>query len=162
MKTINRVFGVLLLITAWWIVSPVLPSPSLWGAQAPAGAQAGRLEFQPVRSLAELEAALAKSRQPAMLDFYADWCVSCREMEHFTFTDPEVARRMKGMLLLRADVTKNNPDDRALLKRFRLFGPPGIMFFAPGGRELSTRVVGFQKADRFTRALDDAINLSGF
>ena len=95
------------------------------------------------------------SDKPVMLDFYADWCVSCREMERFTFTDPGVAQRMAGMLLVQADVTANNADDRALLKRFRLFGPPGIMFFEPGGKELpDARVVGFQDAKRFTESLD--------
>ncbi|HTK01358.1 MAG TPA: protein-disulfide reductase DsbD, partial [Bordetella sp.] len=78
----------------------------------------------------------------------------CREMEQFTFTHPAVATRMSGMLLLRADVTANNADDRALLKRFKLFGPPGIMFFDAAGREQNVRVIGFQDAARFTESLD--------
>lgn len=127
---------------------------------APAGvaANSGEVHFTRVRNNAELDALLAQSRQPVMLDFYADWCVSCREMERFTFTDPGVAQRMAGMLLLQADVTANNADDRALLKRFRLFGPPGIMFFEPGGKELpDARVVGFQDAKRFTESLDKVL-----
>ncbi|MGB3818539.1 MAG: protein-disulfide reductase DsbD [Achromobacter sp.] len=125
--------------------------PAVAGAAAPAG----EVQFKRVRNNAELDALLAQSQQPVMLDFYADWCVSCREMERFTFTDPGVAQRMAGMLLVQADVTANNADDRALLKRFRLFGPPGIMFFEPGGKELpDARVVGFQDAKRFTQSLD--------
>ena len=127
---------------------------------APAGvaANSGEVHFTRVRNNAELDALLAQSRQPVMLDFYADWCVSCREMERFTFTDPGVAQRMAGMLLVQADVTANNADDRALLKRFRLFGPPGIMFFEPGGEELpDARVVGFQDAKRFTESLDKVL-----
>lgn len=127
---------------------------------APAGVavNSGEVHFTRVRNNAELDALLAQSRQPVMLDFYADWCVSCREMERFTFTDPGVAQRMAGMLLVQADVTANNADDRALLKRFRLFGPPGIMFFEPGGKELpDARVVGFQDAKRFTESLDKVL-----
>ncbi|WP_454675901.1 protein-disulfide reductase DsbD [Achromobacter pestifer] len=127
---------------------------------APSGVAAtnGEVHFTRVRNNAELDALLAQSRQPVMLDFYADWCVSCREMERFTFTDPGVAQRMSGMLLVQADVTANNADDRALLKRFRLFGPPGIMFFEPGGKELpEARVVGFQDAKRFTESLDKVL-----
>lgn len=127
---------------------------------APVGAAAssGEVHFTRVRNNAELDALLAQSRQPVMLDFYADWCVSCREMERFTFTDPGVAQRMSGMLLVQADVTANNADDRALLKRFRLFGPPGIMFFEPGGKELpEARVVGFQDAKRFSESLDKVL-----
>lgn len=130
------------------------------GAAGVAGATAtkGDVHFTRVRNNAELDALLAQSRQPVMLDFYADWCVSCREMERFTFTDPGVAQRMSGMLLVQADVTANNADDRALLKRFRLFGPPGIMFFEPGGKELpDARVVGFQDAKRFTESLDKVL-----
>jgi thiol:disulfide interchange protein DsbD len=90
-----------------------------------------------------------------MLDFYADWCVSCKEMERFTFSDPAVQARMSRMLLLKADVTANTADDQALLKRFSLFGPPGIIFFRPGGEEITDRrVVGFMSADEFGTQLD--------
>lgn len=222
MDGVKRLFGMLLLATAWWMLIPVVPTwvqmtgwaflavvsavmlrafdalpqgsgagrmfgkglglllalaaaawlvgaasggrdvlqplshlaargPTLVGAANPAG----EVHFTRVRNNAELDAVLAQSRQPVMLDFYADWCVSCREMERFTFTDPGVAQRMAGMVLVQADVTANNADDRALLKRFRLFGPPGIMFFEPGGKEIpDARVVGFQDAKRFTESLD--------
>ena len=111
--------------------------------------------FKRVRSVAQLEAELAQSTRPVMLDFYADWCVSCKEMESFTFTKPNVAQRMDRLLLLQADVTANNPEDRALLKRYKLFGPPGIIFFEPGGRERKdVRVVGFQDGERFAANLD--------
>ncbi|MGE8566951.1 Thiol:disulfide interchange protein DsbD precursor [compost metagenome] len=225
MDGVKRLFGMLLLATAWWMLIPVVPTwvqMTGWAFLAvvsavmlrafdalPAGAGAGRmfgkglglllalaaaawlvgaasggrdvlqplshlaaradasvgtavtkgeLQFTRVRNNAELDALLAQSTQPVMLDFYADWCVSCREMERFTFTDPGVAQRMSGMLLVQADVTANNADDRALLKRFRLFGPPGIMFFEPGGKELpDARVVGFQDAKRFTESLDKVL-----
>jgi thiol:disulfide interchange protein DsbD len=111
--------------------------------------------FQRIRTLAELDAILAKSTRPVLLDFYADWCVSCKEMEAFTFVDPRVAQRMGQLLLLQVDVTANNADDRALMKRFKLFGPPGIIFFAAGGAERrDIRVVGFQDANRFAATLD--------
>jgi thiol:disulfide interchange protein DsbD len=110
--------------------------------------------FQPVRSVAELDQLLKAPGRPVMLDFYADWCVSCKEMERFTFTDPVVADKMSRALLLKADVTANNADDRQLLKRFRLFGPPGTIFFDAQGREIEgTRVVGFQNAERFAATL---------
>lgn len=113
--------------------------------------------FERVRSIAELDAALAQAKaqgKPAMLDFYADWCVSCKEMEKLTFTDIRVRQQFEGMVLLQADVTANNADDRALLKRFRLFGPPGIIFFGKDGVEATQgRVIGYQDADRFLRAL---------
>jgi thiol:disulfide interchange protein DsbD len=127
-------------------------------AQSPGALKAGPPSFQLVRTVAELEQLLAMSTRPVMLDFYADWCVSCKEMEAFTFVDPRVMHRMNQMLLLKVDVTVNNADDRALMKKFRLFGPPGIIFFSPGGHERKdVRVVGFQDATRFAATLDRAL-----
>ncbi|HXJ09305.1 MAG TPA: thioredoxin fold domain-containing protein, partial [Burkholderiales bacterium] len=142
---LNRVkyfFGVLLLAVAVWIVWPVL---------APGGSGAG---FTRVASIAELDAKLAAPGKPVMLDFYADWCVSCKEMEKFTFSDPAVRAKLDGMLLLQADVTANTEEHKALLKRFSLFGPPGIIFFDAEGREIrGLRVIGYQNAERFLKTL---------
>ncbi len=110
--------------------------------------------FRRIRTVAELEAALKVADRPVMLDFYADWCVSCKEMEHLTFSDPAVQPRMANALLLQADVTDNSPEAKALLKRFGLFGPPGVLFFGKDGREQSdARVVGFVPAQGFVSSL---------
>lgn len=125
------------------------------GAATAGAAAADGPAFAPVRSSGELDALLKSSGRPVMLDFYADWCVSCKEMEHLTFTDARVQARLARLHLVRADVTANNPDDQALLKRFNLFGPPGIIFFDRNGNEIG-RVVGYQAADTFLRSLDRA------
>ena len=115
------------------------------------------LPFTVVRNVAELDAALQAAGRPVMLDFYADWCVSCKEMERFTFSDPQVRKRLSGALLLKADVTRNVAADRELLKRFSLFGPPGILFFAADGVEIKrARVIGYQDSARFMQTLDSA------
>jgi thiol:disulfide interchange protein DsbD len=108
-----------------------------------------------VASLAELEGKLKEPGRTVMLDFYADWCVSCKEMEAFTFSDPSVRAQLDRMLLLQVDVTANTEADKALLKRFSLFGPPGIIFFDPNGREIKgLRVIGYQGPDRFLKTLN--------
>lgn len=115
------------------------------------------LAFMPVKSVAELDAQLQRAGRPVMLDFYADWCVSCKEMERFTFSDPQIRARLSKAVLLKADVTANSDDDRALLKRFQLFGPPGTIFFdAHGGESRDVRVIGFQNTARFAKSLDAA------
>ena len=110
--------------------------------------------FRPVHSVAELDTVLHSTTRPVVLDFYADWCVSCKEMERFTFSNPTVAARLSQAVLLKADVTGNTEDDKALLRRFKLFGPPGTLFFDPQGTELAgARVVGFQSVSRFGQSL---------
>ena len=216
MDAVRKAFGVLLLATALWLVSPVLPAAAVltgwaalfilpavflraldplpphahgwqrfWkgvgvllllvGVAQLAGALSGArdplrplaawqgsraeaaevgLPFEPVASLAALEARLANAGRPVMLDFYADWCVSCKEMERDTFTDPAVRAALGNYVLLRADVTASSPADRALLARFGLFGPPGLIFFDAQGRELpERRIVGFKTAPEFLASL---------
>jgi thiol:disulfide interchange protein DsbD len=216
MEAVKKAFGVLLLATAVWLVSPVIPViaqmlawalllivPGIYmhaldplpahakgwhkfwkgiglamviagaamlvgalsGAKDPlrplgnlgggaAVAETKHLAFERVRTLAELDERIRTAGKPVMLDFYADWCVSCKEMERYTFSDPRVQQKLANTLLLQADVTANSDDDKALLKRFTLFGPPGIIFFDPNGKEIDrVRVVGFQDAEMFLKTL---------
>ncbi len=133
-----------------------LRAPTSGGTTATA-AETG-LKFERVKSIQELDARIAAAKgKPVMLDFYADWCVSCKEMEHFTFNDPKVQARLKDALLLQADVTANNADDKALLKRFNLFGPPGIIFFDHEGKEESFRVIGYEPPEKFLQTLNTVL-----
>jgi thiol:disulfide interchange protein DsbD len=136
----------------------VLQPLSVFKGGAASTAQASGLKFDRVKNLAELDARVAQAGgKPVMLDFYADWCMSCKEMEHNTFTDPAVQARLKDVILLQADVTANSADDKALLKRFGLFGPPGIIFFDASGKENAYRVVGYQPPVQFQQSLDAAL-----
>lgn len=206
MESVKRLFGVLMLAMAIWLVSPVLPAVAqmlLWAAlllgygfyllrhtrhwaamafgaafavlgatQLVGLASGGRdpwaplahvggapqqhgLAFTRVKTVDQLDAALAANAgKTVMLDFYADWCVSCKEMEKFTFVDPGVQQALAGTVLLQVDVTANDADDKAMLKRFGLFGPPGIILFDGQGKEIAdSRVIGFQNAEKFLNSL---------
>ncbi|MGV7210112.1 protein-disulfide reductase DsbD [Oxalobacteraceae bacterium A2-2] len=221
MNNVKKVFGLLLIAVAIWMISPVFPvtaAMALWGVFAilcaaflrtgealPPGAGLGayaaralgvvlllgglfelvgaassgtdvlqplahlragpatvavrggeheEARFTRIRTVAELDQLLAGTDKPVMLDFYADWCVACKEMERMTFSDARVAAAMRGMRLVQVDVTANNADDRALMKRFQLFGPPGIILFDAGGKEVpQARVIGFMPPEAFMRQL---------
>lgn len=118
-------------------------------------ANAHALPFKKINSITALESALKQAEgKPVMLDFYADWCVACKEMESLTFSDSNIQHLLNKTILLQADVTQNTAEDQALLKLFGLFGPPGIIFFNTSGQELaSIRTVGFQNAERFAQTL---------
>jgi thioredoxin:protein disulfide reductase len=216
MESVKRLFGVLLLAVAIWLIAPLIPvgiqmllwavllvlsatflhaldalphNASHWhklwkgfgilalllGIAYLIGALSGArdvlrplgtvgraqaevpatLLFARVKNLAELDARIAQAGgKTVMLDFYADWCVSCKEMERFTFSDAAVQTKLKPVLLLQADVTANSEDDSALLKRYGLFGPPGILFFDTHGKELGDfRVTGYQDTAQFLKTL---------
>ncbi|MCU6498013.1 protein-disulfide reductase DsbD [Rugamonas sp. A1-17] len=220
MNGVKKIFGLLLIAVAIWMVTPVFPVPvmmALWGmfallcavflhvfeplpaargaglgayvgktlglaflvaglfelagaasagrdvlqplghlglARAEGAAQAGdEIRFSRIKTVAELDQVLASSTTPVMLDFYADWCVSCKEMERFTFSKPAVSGKLKQVRLIQVDVTANSADDKALMKRFGLFGPPGIILFN-GGKEIpNSRVIGFLAPEPFVQHL---------
>ena len=206
MDTVKRVFGVLFLLVAAWMLGRILPGrmgllpwaitafaatwvclaaisqtrrkwiprtigavAGLYGVALLAGAAFGgsdplapipqlsgrhaELPFKTIKSVADLDAEIAAARaagRPVMLDFYADWCVSCKEMEKYTFSEPAVRAALAKAVLLRADVTANDAEDQALLKHFGIFGPPTIAFYGTDGTERRNfRVVGYMKAQEF-------------
>jgi thiol:disulfide interchange protein DsbD len=158
MGIISLVVGIAVLLGALGGSRDVLQPLSVYQGGAGRPSEVKRLAFQRVSNIAELKQAVhsAKGRY-VMLDFYADWCTSCKEMERATFSDPRVQQRLADVVALQVDVTNNTADDRALLKRFDLFGPPGIIFFGKDGRDIPYRVVGYEAPERFLKSLSQAI-----
>lgn len=144
-------YGIALLAGAWsGARSPLQPLQNL---MASSSAKVQPLAFERVQGVQALEQRLkAANGQPVMLDFYADWCVSCKEYEQFVFSDPAVRAELQGVLLLQADVTDNRAEDAALLKQFGLFGPPGIVFFNAQGQGQPV-IKGYQDTERFLRSV---------
>ena len=219
MEAVKKSFGVLMLATALWLVTPVIPAwaqllgwaallivpaiylraldslpahatgwHKLWkgvgvamlvaGVVMLTGALGGSRDplrpleflektanaetsthFERVATMAELDARLKNSDKPVMLDFYADWCTSCKEMERNTFSDNAVEKALADFMLLQVDVTANTDEDTAILKRFALVGPPGILFFDAGGIERpESRVIGYQAPEKFLASVKRAAN----
>jgi thiol:disulfide interchange protein DsbD len=165
MVYLQRTLGVLLVATAAWIASPLLktgePLESVKTINGQVIHQIGDVGFVVIRSPAELDAQLSKAKQEnklVLLDFYADWCISCKEMEVNTFANPEVSKQLKQFVLVQADVTNNSPDNQALLKRYGLYGPPGILIFNQQSEELSAlRVIGYMPPQRFLEQLQKIV-----
>lgn len=152
---IALIFGVALFIGALSGSKSALQPLSNFTIAGNSSKNVPSLAFTRIASIAELEQKLATSNgQPVMLDFYADWCVACKELEELTFSHPKVQHQLQNTTLLQVDVTANTEQDKALLKRFGLYGPPGIAFFNGHGQEMTTlKTVGFQNADRFSATL---------
>lgn len=152
-------WGVLMLVGA--AAGNTDPLQPLEGLRSGAQAYTEGPEFKPIDTIADLDRELTAARaagKPAILDFSADWCVSCKEMEKYTFPDEGVRAALTSVVLLRADVTENDADDQALLKRFGIFGPPTIAFFGPDGSERTNfRLVGYVKAAKFREHVRQAI-----
>ena len=133
---------------------PLAPLPELAGTRH-------ELAFHTIKSVDDLQSAVSSARaqsRPVMLDFYADWCVSCKEMQKYTFTDARVQTALRNAVLLRADVTRNDAADQALLKHFGIYGPPTIAFYGADGHERRDfRVVGYMNAPQFVSVVQKAI-----
>ena len=126
------------------------PLSQIHGLSSGGAEEKEKVNFTLIKTAGELDQALRSANKPVMLDFYASWCVSCKEMDEFTFHDQKVMGQLKNMVLLRADVTANSDDDRALMKQFGLFGPPGIIFFDAKGKEIpKSRIEGTLDAHAF-------------
>jgi thioredoxin:protein disulfide reductase len=136
---------------------PLAPIPALARPVA-------TLAFRPIHSVADLDREVMQasaSGRSVLVDFSADWCTSCKEMERYTFTDPTVQAVLSNTVLLRANVTQNDSDDQALLRHFGIFGPPTIAFYGTDGRERADyRVVGYMNAEAFAARTRAALHTS--
>jgi thiol:disulfide interchange protein DsbD len=165
MVWLQRTLGVLLVATAAWIASPLLQGSGNEAGRITSNGQhlhqIGKASFSIIDSNVQLDQFLAQAKEQkkfVLLDFYADWCISCKEMELNTFADPDVNQELQKFVLLQADVTKNTSENQALLKRFGLFGPPGILIFDLNSEELKDqRVIGYMPPQRFGERLKKAL-----
>lgn len=151
-------YGLLLLIgVSGGATNPLKPLQGVLISGASAGARQEGIVFRRVANLRELEQRIEEASAQGryvMLDFYADWCISCKEMEAYTFTDPKVKQALADFVLLQADVTENSEQDQALLAKFKLIGPPAILFFGPDRQERAAqRVIGYQDSSTFIETL---------
>ena len=161
---IFKAIGLLVLgygILLWGLVArgggDMLAPLSGWGASQQL--EAAHVKFEKITSTTELDQYLAKAKnnnQIVMLDFYADWCISCKELEKFVFSDSQVVSEMKNSIALQADVTANNANDKALMERFNIIGPPAILFFKDGKEIKNARIVGEINAQGFIERLNKA------
>lgn len=142
------------------VLKPLAQMQAVKNASAAASPREQR--FTRVHSMADLEQAVKSSATPVLLDFYADWCVACKEMERNTFNDPKVAEQFERLTLLQVDVTANSQEDRALMKKFGLFGPPGIILFNTAGQEVpKSRIIGYLEANAFLAHIKKFLAMAG-
>jgi thiol:disulfide interchange protein DsbD len=186
MTTVSKVFGVVMLGVAIWmldrivpfivttilimilamgsafylikngnkfgkIVAIVLMVASSYFLMQTMTAKEDKLQYTYVKTVEEFDKVVAHSAKPVMIDFWATWCVSCIELDNITFKDPVVREELKKYLLVKVDVTKNTSDDKALMKKFNLFGPPALIFYKDGEEQKSKRIIGFKNAEDFLK-----------
>ncbi len=151
--------GLMIIGLAGGNTDPLQPLKGL-AVSGGSGAQQQHLQFKKVKTIADLERevkAASAAGKTVMLDFYADWCVSCKEFEKYVFSDPQVLAALSNTISLQADVTANDEADQAMLKQFRLIGPPGIIFYNSSGDEMADyRVVGYMEAGEFASHIQRA------
>jgi len=156
MTVVQKLFGVMLVALAVWVAMPIFTSSKTSSNETMHRLESG-IVFQRVANAAQLDALLSQAKQkgqPVLLDFYADWCVTCKEMELLTFSNEKVKAALSNYQLIQVDVTKNTVEHQRILKQYALFGPPAILFFDQNGEEkVSKRVIGFMKAERFLERL---------
>lgn len=156
MTIVQKLFGVMLVALAVWVAMPIFTSSKTSSNETMHRLESG-IVFQRVANTAQLDALLSQAKQkgqPVLLDFYADWCVTCKEMELLTFSDEKVKAALGAYQLIQVDVTKNTVEHQRILKQYALFGPPAILFFDASGEEkVPKRVIGFMKAERFLERL---------
>jgi thioredoxin:protein disulfide reductase len=154
--TMILIYGVLIFIGAVsGATNPLEPLNKFTSSTVINSSFSSKLNWKYVKTNEELNAAVKTSSKPVMLDFYADWCVACKEFEEITFKDEQVIQKLKGFTLLQADVTKNNKDDKLMQKRFSVVGPPALIFWDKDNNEIkASQIVGYKNPEDFLKIVN--------
>ncbi|WP_307190082.1 protein-disulfide reductase DsbD [Arcobacter sp. LA11] len=154
--TVILIYGVLVFVGAVSGASnPLDPLSKLTSKTVVGQVDTSKLKWNYVKTNAQIDAAVKASSKPVMLDFYADWCISCKELEGITFKDPKVLAKLNEFTLIKADVTKNTDDDKAMQKRFSVVGPPALIFWDKDNKEIkSSQIVGYKNAEDFLKIVN--------
>jgi thiol:disulfide interchange protein DsbD len=155
-STLILILGVSMIIGALsGATNPLKPFEKFTQGQQGTGVASAQLVFEKVHSLKELKEKVANSKKPVLVDFWATWCVSCKELDNFTLSNPEVQEALKGYTLLKADVSANTQDDQEMMKKFNVFGPPALIFYDKDGKLLENkRIVGYKNPKEFLEILN--------
>ncbi len=156
LTTVIFIYGVLAFVGAVSGATNILKPLESFTSSKGMVVQNSKLQFQKVKNIKELEEAIKASTKPVMLDFWAEWCVSCKEFDEITFQDEEVINTLSKFTLLKADVTKNTQDDKELMKKFNIFGPPGMIFWDENNKEIkAAKIVGYKNPKDFLEIVNN-------
>ena len=154
-STVIFIFGVIMIVGAVSGATNPLKPLDKFINNGVSSVKQDELKFTKIQNITQLEDAISKSSKPVILDFWATWCVSCKELDEITFKDPEVIKKLQNFTLLKADVTQNSDEDKALQKRFGIVGPPALIFWDTNKQEVkSAKIVGYKNPKEFLEILD--------
>ena len=154
-STVIFIFGVIMIVGAVSGATNPLKPLDKFINNGVSSVKQDELKFTKIQNITQLEDAISKSSKPVILDFWATWCVSCKELDEITFKDPEVIKKLQNFTLLKADVTQNSDEDKALQKRFGIVGPPALIFWDTNKQEVkSAKIVGYKNPKEFLEVLD--------
>ena len=153
-STVIFIFGVIMIVGAVSGATNPLKPLDKFINNGVSSVKQDELKFTKIQNITQLEDAISKSSKPVILDFWATWCVSCKELDEITFKDPEVIKKLQNFTLLKADVTQNSDEDKALQKRFGIVGPPALIFWDTNKQEVkSAKIVGYKNPKEFLEVL---------
>ncbi len=149
------IFVVSIILVSIFSISTFAPNLSSYNNSTISKNSIDKIEFSYISNSKDLEAVINSSQKPVMIDFWATWCVNCKELDEKTFTNPDVIKRLKDFTLIKIDVSDNTPEDIAMMRKYNVFGPPALIFYKDKKELNSKQLVGYVSYDEFLKHIED-------